>query len=78
MLIAHKGMVQLSGRIPEDLLIDTECVIGTFIKTAHEHGMSDEFIEKTLVGMIAQQFQVMDKNVMFDVSKEIKKDKMDE
>lgn len=73
MLMIDHGIVMAGATRPEELVMDVSCAIHTFIKKAKEQGMSDEFIEKTIMGMVVEGFKHLDDNKMFDINKEMKK-----
>ena len=62
MLTVNGGVVIFEGNSSKDMLNDTRCVISAFIKNCKELGISDELIEKTCIQMVAEGFQMLDKN----------------
>lgn len=67
MLTVQNNVVIFGGHKSEEVLNDTRCVVSAFIKVSKEAGMSDELIEKTCVTMIAEGFEMLSKNQMFDM-----------
>lgn len=70
MIIANNGVVQCTYKNCDDLLMDTESVVSTFIKITKEAKMSDELIEKTLVTMIARGFENIKDAPMYRLNRE--------
>ena len=68
MLTVNNNVVLFGGKSPEDMLDDVRCVMSAFIKHSKEAGMSDELVEKTCICMIAEGFEMLDKNKMFNMS----------
>lgn len=68
MLHVQNNVVMFGGGKLEDMLDDTRCVVSAFIKASKEQGKSDEVIEKACIAMIAEGFERLDENRMFDMS----------
>lgn len=67
MLTVRKGVVIFGGDITKEMLDDTRCVVSAFIKNCKDMNLSDELIEKTCVTMIAEGFEMLDKNQRFEL-----------
>ena len=72
MLTVHDGVVLFEGE-SKNMINDTRCVVSAFIKNCKEMKISDELIEKTCVQMIAEGFQMADKNQRFEFKADLNK-----
>lgn len=67
MIKIENGVIVTDFKNPMDILNDIKCAVWSFIKIAKAAGAPDQVIEKTLIAMIVEGFEINDKVVLKEV-----------